>query len=230
MKTHRRQQQHDHSREQIKAIAWKQITENGASALSLGAIARELGVTPPALYRYFPSRDDLVTALIQEAYASFVAALESARDALPEADPAGRLRSLCLAYRGWAIDHPQQYILIFGTPIPGYRLDPAAGLAADHSFLVLLDVFATAEAAGRIVPSAGFEELPPGLEAQLEAAVRRTRPYSARVLYLALAGWSFIHGMTSLELDQHSSLILESQADAFFRLEVERFIRSIGLA
>ncbi len=80
--------------DEIKEIARRHIAEKGAAALSLRAIAREMGMTSPALYRYFASRDDLVTALIVDAYNSLADALEAARDACEEADHAGRLAAI----------------------------------------------------------------------------------------------------------------------------------------
>lgn len=92
----------------------------GAPSLSLRAIARELGITAPAIYNYFPRRDDLVTALIIDAYNSFGDSQLAARDAVQINDPVARLKATGLAYRMWALTYPQRYELIFGTPIPGY--------------------------------------------------------------------------------------------------------------
>src|SRR5512134_281653 len=107
--------------ELIKETAWKQIAEFGASALSLRAIARELKITAPAIYNYFPNRDALVTALIVDAYTSFGDSQLAARDTLPPEDIPGRLNAIGMAYRAWAHSYPQRYQLIFGTPIPGYE-------------------------------------------------------------------------------------------------------------
>src|ERR1700690_1393056 len=98
----------------IKETAWKQIAEFGAPTLSLRAIARELGITAPAIYNYFPSRDELVTALIIDAYTSFGDSQFEARDAIPAADLMGRMTAIGVAYRTWALAHPQRYQLIFG--------------------------------------------------------------------------------------------------------------------
>src|SRR5512138_1152405 len=107
--------------EAIKETAWKQIAEFGAPALSLRAIARELKISAPAIYNYFPDRDALVTALIIDAYTSFGDWQLEARDAVPEKDMKGRLHAIGMAYRNWALTYPQRYQLIFGTPIPGYE-------------------------------------------------------------------------------------------------------------
>src|SRR5215207_10245624 len=107
--------------EAIKETAWKQITAFGAPALSLRAIARELNITAPAIYNYFPDRDALVTALIIDAFTSFGDWQLEARDSVPEEDLPGRLNAIGLAYRNWAHAYPQRYQLIFGAPIPGYK-------------------------------------------------------------------------------------------------------------
>ena len=116
----RRTAQQTDLQEVIKETAWRQIAEFGAPTLSLRAIARELGITAPAIYNYFPRRDDLVTALIIDAYTSFGDSQLAARDAVPADELVGRVMATGLAYRQWALDYPQRYQLIFGTPIPGY--------------------------------------------------------------------------------------------------------------
>lgn len=229
MKPARREQNRDTVREEIKTTAWQLIAEHGASDLSLGAIARQMGLTTPALYRYFPGRDDLVNALIEDAYFSFTEGLKNARSSVSPDQHAERFRRLCLAYREWALQHPQRYILMFGVPIPGYRLGDEAGQAADQSFLVLLDVVAEADRYARLT-ALSLPELPPALQAQFLSLQHKGKSYAPRVVYLALSAWSFIHGLTSLEIYQRYTLLLGDQTDAFARLEIERFMRSIGLS
>ncbi|NGO76751.1 TetR/AcrR family transcriptional regulator [Streptomyces sp. YC504] len=93
--------------------AWEQIAASGAPGLSLNAIAKQLGMTGPALYRYFASRDELITELIREGYGS----LETAVAAVGEADVA----ALAGALRAWALADRQRYFLMYGTPVPGYH-------------------------------------------------------------------------------------------------------------
>src|SRR5512138_3095534 len=105
----------------IVEVAWKQVAESGAPALSLRAIARELKITAPAIYNYFPDRDSLVTALIIDAFTSFGDSQLQARDSIPAEHLERRFQAIGLAYRDWAHTYPQRYQLIFGTPIPGYE-------------------------------------------------------------------------------------------------------------
>ena len=116
-----RNKQIPHLQDAIKETAWRQIAEYGAPALSLRAIARELKITAPAIYNYFPDRDALVTALIIDAYKSFGDSQLEARDAVPASKVVARMKAIGVAYRTWAHKYPQRYQLIFGTPIPGYE-------------------------------------------------------------------------------------------------------------
>ena len=119
----RRDRMRDLTIAEIKATARQQMAESGTAGVSLSAIARAMELSAPALYRYFASRDDLVTALIVDAF-----------NDLADDDPGGRSRLwrpayadrllACLAYREWAIAHPVDFQLIYGNPIPGYVRRP----------------------------------------------------------------------------------------------------------
>ncbi len=228
MTSNRRQLLHENIREEIKAIAWKQIAQTGASSLSLGSIAREMVLTTPALYRYFSSRNDLVSALIQDAYRSFTAALEQARDSLPPEEHAGRLLALFSAYRQWALSHPEPYSLLFGNPVPGYTLTAEAGQAGDHSFQVLLSVIQAADQAGKLSGTLQKITHTPALDAQLTALENSGETQSPQVIHLALSAWSFIHGITSLELNQQYQVILADHTDDFAQIEIRRFMQAVG--
>jgi AcrR family transcriptional regulator len=137
--------------DKIKAVAYRQIAAKGASALSLRAIARELSVTAPAIYNYYTRRDDLVTALIVDSFTSLAEALESARDDAAEQDYAGQLMEALLAYRAWALEYPEEYSLIFGTPIPNYHAPMEITLpAAKRSMDVIIGILEAAETAGAL--------------------------------------------------------------------------------
>ena len=228
MPSTRRDQTHEHNRDEIKAVAWQQLAEVGAQALSLGAIARALGLTTPALYRYFDSRDALLTELIRDAYLLFTEALRSSLEPIPPANHAERFRAMCLAYYSWAISHSQQYLLMFATPIPGFAMDVSTGEAADQSFLTVLEVIHAADRDGKIeFPTTDFHLSPP-LTAQLQSVKHLQTVYSEKVTYLALISWSFIHGITTLELCQRYSVILAGHTRDFVELEIDRFIQTIG--
>jgi len=215
--------------DEIKAAAWKQIEEQGAVALSLRAIAREMGMTPPGLYRYYKDRDALVTGLMIDAFTSFSEALEAARDAVQPKDQRGRLRAICRAYFQWGTANPQKYILLFGTPIPGYQFSGEAGPAAQRSFLVLQGVIGEAYAAGRIQQKAELPHPRGRLKAQYDLLGKYGLPYAGVVTHLALSSWSLIHGITSLCLYGYFQGFLGERMDDFLNVEIDRMIHFIGL-
>ena len=110
----------------VKNVALNQLKAGGPAALAINAIARELGVSGPALYRYFKNRDALLTALIKDAYDDLYEALARADD-LPR------------AYRAWALEQPHRYRLLFSAPLPGYDAhQPELVAAAQRSMDLLL--------------------------------------------------------------------------------------------
>src|SRR5215469_13446558 len=106
--------------DEIKEAARRQLATEGAN-LSLRAIARELGVVSSALYRYFASRDDLLTALIIDAYNSLGEAAEQGEGAVARRDLAGRWLALGRSIRTWARENTPEYALLYGSPVPGYQ-------------------------------------------------------------------------------------------------------------
>ena len=186
--------------EAIKDTSWKQIAEHGAPALSLRAIARELKITAPAIYNYFPDRDTLVTALIIDAFTSFGDSQLEARDAVPVEDVEGRLKAIGLAYRSWAHAYPQRYQLIFGTPIPGYEAPMMEVLPSSaRSISALVSVVEQLRTAGRLnAPSF------PQVKAEYKVSFEMWKTYGgdAELLSLSVAMliWSRVHGIVSLEI------------------------------
>jgi AcrR family transcriptional regulator len=185
----------------IKETAWKQIAKYGAPAISLRAIARELGITAPAIYNYFPDRDALVTALIVDAFVSLGDAQIEAIAAVPQDDYALRLRALGLSYREWAVAYPERYQLIFGTPIAGYVAPAEITMpAAARSLALLVGVLSEAYTAGKLQAEVG--ELSPQLQAMFAAWQQARGPAEPCVLFLALSIWGQVHGLVSLEIGQ----------------------------
>jgi len=106
---------------EITDVARGQLATEGAGGLSLRAVAREMGMVSSAIYRYFPSRDDLLTALIVDGYNAIGAVAEQADAACPAGEYAGRWLAVCRAIRDWALAHPYEYALVYGSPVPGYQ-------------------------------------------------------------------------------------------------------------
>jgi len=186
--------------EQIKETAWKQIAEFGAPALSLRAIARELNISAPAIYNYFPDRDALVTALIIDAYTSFGDSQLEARDTVAESDVQGRLNAIGLAYRNWALTNPRRYQLIFGTPIPGYEAPLMEVLpSAARSLRALVSVVEQLRVTGKLNVKS-FPEVKD--EYKVEFETWKTYGGEVEILSLSVAMiiWSRVHGIVSLEI------------------------------
>ena len=229
MKSERRKRLHDATREEIKEAAWQQIARDGAAALSLRAIAKQLDLTSPALYHYYPNRDALVNDLVEDAFHLLANSVEQARDSLPPEDHAKRFLAIGAAYSDWAHAYPQRYVLIFGAPIPNYQpsmdsIQPAANRALG----VLVNVIGEAWQAGKIHLPPYYQELTPLLRTQLEESMRKAGlDYPMQVLYLALIAWCRIHGIVSLELRQQ----FPPMADAadIFQLEAMAFLKQIGM-
>ncbi|MGX5182962.1 TetR/AcrR family transcriptional regulator [Streptomyces avermitilis] len=177
-------------RSEIKERAWEQIATAGASGLSLNAIAKQLGMSGPALYRYFAGRDELITELIRDAYRSLADAFRAA------AESGADLVGLAHAMRDWALGDPQRYFLVYGTPVPGYHAPDDVTSIASEIMSTLLDACAAA----------------PGADPQGDAFDEHLadhRPWAAdhaappAVLHRALAFWTRLHGVLSLELAGH---------------------------
>jgi AcrR family transcriptional regulator len=195
-----RKKQIPHLQDAIKAAAWKQIAEFGAPALSLRAIARELNITAPAIYNYFPDRDALVTALIIDAFTSFGDWQLEARDSVPAEDHAGRMKAIGLAYRNWAHTFPQRYQLIFGTPVPGY-VGPVEKIlpSSARSLSALVSVVERLRVAGKL----NVETFPKvKAEYKLSFEMWKTHGGEADILSLSVAMviWTRVHGIVSLEI------------------------------
>jgi AcrR family transcriptional regulator len=189
-----------HLQEAIKEAAWRQIAEYGAPALSLRAIARELKITAPAIYNYFPDRDALVTALIIDAYTSFGDWQLEARDGTSPGDLRGKLAAIGLAYRSWAHTYPQRYQLIFGTPIPGYvapreEVFPSSARSISALFSVVEEI----RAAGKLTA-----DFAPGVSDEYRVHYEEWRAYVGDVeplsLFVAMIIWTRVHGVVSLEI------------------------------
>ena len=184
----------------IKDAAWKHIAKEGAPALSLRAIARDLKITAPAIYNYFPDRDALVTALIIDAYTSFGDSQLAARDAVPPEDLIGRMNAIGLAYRQWAHKYPQRYQLIFGTPIPGYETPFMEVMpSAARSLSVLVSVVEQLRVGGKLKIKTF-----PKVQAEFKVGFEMWKKYGGEVdvlsLSVAMVIWARVHGIVSLEI------------------------------
>jgi AcrR family transcriptional regulator len=209
--------------EAIKDTAWEQIAKKGAAALSLRAIARQLEITAPAIYNYFPRRDDLVTALIVDAFISLGESQENALQGLHEVDFESQISTLGLGYRDWAITYPQRYQLIFGTPIPNYEAPAEITIpAAAASLVPLTETLQACQSAGRLKIDR-FAPMTPDLKIMLDTWRKFTGGTDIEVLYTTLVFWSRVHGLVSLEIGQQFPAQITDPGE-LFRREISNLV------
>jgi AcrR family transcriptional regulator len=231
MTTPRRERLRQNTIDEIKAIARQHMAQEGAGALSLRAIARDMGVTVTALYRYFPSYDDLITALIIDAFNALADALENASVEFDHEDYHGRLKATMLAYRAWAIANPADFVLIYGTPIPNYHAPREQTVPiVVRSFLAIGRIVADAQFANKLSVQ-DYLPIPATIADALEA-LRKEFNYGdgipTMVLYLTNILWVRGHGIIMLELFGHLAPSI-GDVDALYQAEMERLLKSIGL-
>ncbi|MET0662374.1 MAG: TetR/AcrR family transcriptional regulator [Ilumatobacteraceae bacterium] len=221
-----RQRAHADVRGEIVAAASRQLGTVGAAGLSLRAIARELGMVSSALYRYFASRDDLLTALIIEAYDDLGAVAERSIARSRSDAPLARWVEAASAIRRWALDHPQEYALLYGSPVPGYAAPADTIVPGTRVTRALIQIVHDALTDGLVVPSAEpfAASIAPSIEVSAATAdafefLRGELDLLAAtdaVLLTALAAWTQLFGHLSFELfGQTHGLIVDHEA--FFR-------------
>lgn len=224
-----RQQARERTLSDITRLGREHLAANGAAALSLRAIARELGVVSSAVYRYVPSRDELLTLLVVDAYSDLGKAVAAAEAALPRADHAGRWRALSGAVRTWARAEPSRYGLVFGAPVPGYAA-PAERTTGPGTQVIrlILQLVADAEATGAR-PSVAGGPLPAALRADAEAVYAAFGlALSDRMLVAATTAWTGLFGAVSFEVfGQYGNAFREPAL--LFECQVELLAAALGL-
>jgi AcrR family transcriptional regulator len=232
---------------EIREEARRQLAASGAGGLSLRAVARELGMVSSALYRYYPSRDDLLTALIIDAYNALGAAAEGAIAAGRAGPGRDRWTAACHAVRDWALANPHEYALIYGSPVPGYRAPEATIGPAARVPLAFVGILRDALAGGEIgaagepgaTESASGALLPltGALAAQadaLSAALAQSVPWPGEAalppdaLVRAVIAWTQVFGMISFELFGQFVGSFEP-ADALFGHAAQQLAAFVGL-
>jgi AcrR family transcriptional regulator len=225
---------------EIKEEARRQLAATGADGLSLRAVARTLGMVSSALYRYYPGRDELLTALIIDAYDALG---EVAERAISSAEGAGRTRwiAACRAIRDWARSNPHEYALIYGSPVPGYRAPEATIGPASRMPSAFLGVLAAAVASGEIdggaVGGSGSGAchrpaplpLDGELAAQAESLAAALAPLEVPpdAIVRAVIAWTQLYGMISFELFGQFVGSFDP-SDALFTHAVEQLADFVG--
>lgn len=233
---------------EITEVARRHLASQGAAALSLRAIARELGMASSAVYRYFPSRDDLLTTLIVDAYSALgdtaeqadrAAAEQAGHTAAERADgvdsengAAGlraRWRAVCSATRNWAVAHPHEYALVYGSPVPGYAAPQATVGPAGRVGEVLCRIVADGVAAGLVDPAGDPNGADTSLVPDLAARVGlpASRPDSSLAARAILA-WTTLFGVINFELFGHTFNVVADH-QRYFDDAVDRLATLLGL-
>jgi AcrR family transcriptional regulator len=218
--------------EQTRAIldrARAQLADVGPAALSVRQIARDVGLVSSAVYRYFPSRDELLTALIVECYDELGAAVEAAdADVEDRDDLATRFRLVAHAIRDWARGNPHEYALLYGSPVPGYAApDDTVTPAIRVSGAFLLLARAAQQAGVTPVPTASVGATERAALAPIQAFLET--PVEEAHLVRWLMAWATVFGHLSLELFGHMHRgVLDY--DAHFAQVVGQLGADLGLA
>lgn len=213
---------------EILAAGRRQLAEVGAAQLSLRAVARELGMVSSAVYRYVASRDELLTLLIVDSYDSLGDAAEAAAERSRRRNPRNRWVDVALAVRTWAVEHPNEYALVYGSPVPGYQAPEDTVVPGTRVSRLLVGIVAEAAASGPLVPSLALD-LTPATAAQLrELADLLEVDLPVDVLGAALVAWTQLFGLLSFEVFGQTRGIVEDH-EAFFAASAGAMAAGIGL-
>lgn len=216
----------------IKEEAGRQLAAHGPAGLSLRAVARELGMASSALYRYFPSRDDLLTALVIDAYNAVGSAAEEALAALdqglPGPEPVERWAAVCCAVRDWAVRHPYEYALIYGSPVPGYSAPQDTVGPASRVGLALVSVVRDAHAAGLLGEPLGRPLAGPVRADAGRLAAELAPELPIRVIAALVAAWAQVFGIVSFEIFGQFDRVVEARS-GFFEQAAVSLAAQVGL-
>ncbi|WP_235529212.1 TetR/AcrR family transcriptional regulator [Phycicoccus sp. Root101] len=207
--------------EEILEAGRRHLARDGAAALSLRAVARDLGMVSSALYRYVANRDDLLTLLIVAAYTSLGDAVEEAHGAIPDDDLGGRWDAIAHGLRTWALAHPHEYALVYGSPVPDYdapserTTEPGTRVQ-----LLLVRLLADATRSGQLATGEDGGEATDLAERAVGTMVRSEffegSGVDARTLVTGLAAWSLVMGTLSTELFEQLGADTVTDKDAYF--------------
>ena len=215
----------------IKTAARDLMAKHGTAGLSIRPIAREIGLTAPALYRYFENLDALITELIVDNFNALADAMEIARDQAQHQTPANELMAIMLAYRQWALDHPIDFELIYGNPIPGYEApEEITTPAAARAFVIVADLLERIINSGAFHPTQGHDHVPTKIEPYLEEMIQQeSYAFSTLAAYLTVVGWSQMHGIIMLELTEHITPVI-GDMDSYYLIQMENMFRLMGIS
>ncbi|WP_030410715.1 TetR/AcrR family transcriptional regulator [Streptomyces sp. NRRL S-1448] len=204
------------------------LVEEGPAAVTLRAIAREMGMTAPGLYRYYAAHRDLIQALTSSLYDELATSLAAARDRHPASEPGRQLGEVCRELRRWALAHPQEFGLLFAKPLTD--ADTAPGAAAhDPSWRfggILLELMVQLWRRGNIQPPA---DLDPAWTAQLEEVREHLsgEPVPLEVIYVFVSCWARLYGAVAVEVFGHLDFAL-TDPEPLFDHTVRDILTALG--
>lgn len=213
--------------EKIKATAWELMAEVGAAGISMREIGRRMGMSAPALYNYYANQDDLMTALVLDAFNGLADAMETAEQTTQDSSFKAQFIAVAQAYRQWAQENRTRYYLIYGTPIMGYEAPREVTVpAAVRIFAVLTRRIELALQAGKLVPTALYEHVPFKQMPILQALIDDNQyPVSMNAVYLGFKCWVHLYGLVMPALLGH---LVPLDTDEFFRTEIEELCILLG--
>ncbi len=203
--------------EEIRATARTLLVTDGAEAMTLRAIARAMGMTAPALYRYVDSHQDLVALVTVDCYDELVSVMTRAREQRGQDDLAGQLIAVSRAFRRWALEHPREFGLVFTNPMTQLltQSEDAVEAAAQRFGLVFGELFAgVLRQYGTQLPEHG--QITPAYVAELEAVDPEKvagMPLGAR--YLFLSAWVRLYGCVCMEVFGHLAWAVQDTEPVF---------------
>lgn len=200
---------------EISEVARRHLATEGAVGLSLRAVAREMGMASSAIYRYFPSKDDLLTALIIDGYNALGQAVETAERSCARADYPGRWLAVCRSVRAWALAHTHEYALLYGSPVPGYRAPQVTVGPAMRDTVVYGRLLSEAHAAGVLDEPTGLPVAPPAFASDLASAREVMPGLPDDLVARAVVAWAGIFGMVSFELFGQLDNVVEDRTTVF---------------
>jgi AcrR family transcriptional regulator len=215
--------------EEIKTTARRHLAVDGAN-LSLRAVARDLGMVSSAVYRYFANRDELLTALILDAYNSLGVATEQAEGAVARSDLLGRWLATCRGVRDWARANPHEYALIYGSPVPGYAAPQDTVAPASRVPLLLVAILRDGHERGQVRAERG-ERIPRAVRTELAQLGRQPGlgGLPEAVLARAVTAWVHLFGLISFELFGRLDGAIDD-LDAYFDYEMGALARRAGIS
>lgn len=216
--------------EEIHATARQLLVKEGVGGVTLRAISRAMGMTAPALYRYYASLDDLLKGLSATFVEECAATISSAVGAVPAGDTVERMFAACRGFRTWAIGHPAEFAMMFSSPmVHPHDRDSAHFRAAERFLEVFLVLYVELCQTGRlrVMPD---EDVPQRLREQFAQFVDMTgAPLSCGAIYTFASSWVRLYGIVALETFGHLYLFVPERDDTLFEAELAGFARDLGL-